>query len=176
MTRQEKKQKETIISNVEIFPWQSWQPTEKAVLCFIIQGEEVLLIHKKTGLGAGKINAPGGRIEALESPLQAAIRETEEETGLTPQNPMQVADLSFVFTNGYSLHTSVFLAHGFRGEAYETREALPIWINRSQLPFSEMWQDDPYWVPYIFQNKFVTGYFIFEEDTLLSHKTTVSSL
>jgi 8-oxo-dGTP diphosphatase len=162
-----------IVKDVGRFNWQNWQPKDKAALCFILDGEQVLLIRKKRGLGAGKINAPGGRIEAYETPLQAAIRETVEETGLTPHALQPVADLSFVFTNGYSIHSSVFLARSFQGIAYETPEAIPIWFARQALPFHEMWQDDPYWVPHIFNGEFVKGYFIYEEDTLLSYKTTI---
>ena len=101
---------ETENLHVDSFDWDSWEPTEKAVLCFVVDNDQILLIHKKTGLGAGKINGPGGRIEPGETPLEAAIRETTEETGITPIAPVQQADLSFVFTNGYSLHGSVFLA------------------------------------------------------------------
>src|SRR4051794_35353585 len=43
--------------------WAAWVPRERAVLCFIVCGGRVLLIHKKRGLGAGKVNAPGGKIE-----------------------------------------------------------------------------------------------------------------
>jgi hypothetical protein len=55
--------------------WQNWQPTMKASLCFVRQGGMVLMIRKKRGLGAGKINGPGGRLELGESALEAAIRE-----------------------------------------------------------------------------------------------------
>ena len=65
--------------HVDDIDWPLWQFTEHAVLCFIVDGDRILLIHKKTGLGAGKVNGPGGRIEPGESPLQAAVRETEEE-------------------------------------------------------------------------------------------------
>ena len=59
--------------------WDTWQPEEVATLMFIIQGDSVLLIRKKRGLGAGKINGPGGKVEGDETPLDCAIRETEEE-------------------------------------------------------------------------------------------------
>ena len=52
-----------------------WTPNMRANLVFLTRGEEVLLIHKKTGLGAGKINGPGGKLEPGESPLDAARRE-----------------------------------------------------------------------------------------------------
>ena len=41
--------------------WTGWQPKERATLLFILRDGQALLIHKKRGLGAGKINAPGGR-------------------------------------------------------------------------------------------------------------------
>ena len=45
--------------------WTTWQPQQRATLLFVIQGNQVLLIHKKRGLGAGNINGPGGRLECL---------------------------------------------------------------------------------------------------------------
>jgi 8-oxo-dGTP diphosphatase len=82
--------------------WESINVNDKAVLCYIIINEQILLIHKKIGLGAGKINAPGGRIEDGETEIQAAVRETKEETGLTPCNLIKKAELHFLFTSGYT--------------------------------------------------------------------------
>ena len=59
--------------------WNHWQPRQLANLCFIVKDGRVLLIRKKRGLGAGKINGPGGRLEPGETTLAAAIRETQEE-------------------------------------------------------------------------------------------------
>ncbi|HEY5036239.1 MAG TPA: NUDIX domain-containing protein, partial [Chthoniobacterales bacterium] len=56
--------------------WNSWQPQQRANLCFIVRGDEVLLIRKKRGFGAGKINGPGGKVEPGETALGAALRET----------------------------------------------------------------------------------------------------
>ena len=53
--------------------WETWEPNMRANLLFVVQGNRVLLIHKKRGIGAGKINGPGGKLEAGESPLEAAI-------------------------------------------------------------------------------------------------------
>lgn len=83
--------------------WESWQPTETAVLTFIEDGESLLLIHKKRGLGAGLFNAPGGRIDPGETPEQAAVRETEEEICVTPSGLTKAGILDFAFTDGYSL-------------------------------------------------------------------------
>ena len=57
--------------------WAAWKPTEYANLCFVMRDGKILLIRKKRGLGAGKINGPGGRLEPGETALAAAIRETQ---------------------------------------------------------------------------------------------------
>ena len=55
--------------------WKNWIPRERANLCFIVKGGRVLLIRKKRGLGAGKVNGPGGKIEPGETSMESAIRE-----------------------------------------------------------------------------------------------------
>ncbi len=64
--------------------WKNWVPKERGTLCFVLREGKILLIEKKRRLGAGKVNGPGGRIEPGETPEQAAIRETQEEIGITP--------------------------------------------------------------------------------------------
>ncbi|MFQ3671333.1 MAG: NUDIX domain-containing protein, partial [Verrucomicrobiia bacterium] len=81
--------------------WSAWTPREHGVLLFLLDGPRILLIEKKRGLGAGKVNAPGGRIDPGETPLQAAIRETQEEVGITPLHPTEIGRLHFHFLDGY---------------------------------------------------------------------------
>ncbi|MDG5814849.1 8-oxo-dGTP diphosphatase [Chitinispirillales bacterium ANBcel5] len=150
--------------------WPNWSFTEKAVLCFVMSGDEVMLIHKKTGLGKGKINAPGGRIEKNERAIDAAVRETIEETGVTPLNLEHMADLQFIFTDGYSLMGTVFVATAFSGNAKNTFEADPFWCKLKSIPYEKMWADDIHWLPLVLEGKKVTGQFIFKEDTMLSHQ------
>ena len=50
--------------------WTHWTPQEHATLLFVRQADRVLLIRKKRGLGARKINGPGGRLDDRESPRQ----------------------------------------------------------------------------------------------------------
>ena len=67
----------------------------RATLMFIREGNDVLLMQKLRGIGAGKINAPGGKIESGETPLEGAIRETEEELLVTPLKPRKMGELFF---------------------------------------------------------------------------------
>jgi len=156
--------------DVDEIDWELWEPTETAVVCYVFSGKEVLLIHKKTGLGNGLINAPGGRIEIAETAVEAAVRETAEETGITPVAPRQVGVLNFQFVDGYALRGYVFFADQHTGEMVETAEAAPFWAEVDRLPYDSMWEDDRYWLPLALEGKQVTGYFIFDDRKMLSKK------
>ena len=83
--------------DVNRIDWSTWKPTEYANLCFVMRGGQILLIRKKRGLGAGKINGPGGRLEKGETALESAIRETQEELGVTPTGLEHIGELFFQF-------------------------------------------------------------------------------
>ena len=53
--------------------WTCWQGVIHATLMFIVKDGRILLIEKKRGLGAGKINGPGGKIDPGEE-LEAHYR------------------------------------------------------------------------------------------------------
>jgi 8-oxo-dGTP diphosphatase len=148
--------------------WKTWEPRERATLCFLIQDGQILLIRKKRGLGAGKINGPGGRIEPGEEPHECAVRETSEEVGLTPRNVQNRGELRFQFADGYSLHCAVFVAHEFTGELIETDEALPIWTPLDSIPYDQMWADDIHWLPGVIAGGTFRGYFHFDGEKMLS--------
>ena len=148
--------------------WKTWEPRERATLCFLIQDGQILLIRKKRGLGAGKINGPGGRIEPGEEPHECAVRETSEEVGLTPLNVQIRGELHFQFADGYSLHCAVFVAHEFTGDLIETDEALPIWTPLDSIPYDEMWADDIHWLPGVIAGGTFRGYFHFDGEKMLS--------
>lgn len=153
--------------------WERWQPDDHAVLCFIRNDSRLLLIHKKRGLGQGKVNGPGGRIETGETPLQAAIRETREEVGLEPVDPCERADLSFLFADGYGMHVLVFFAGRWRGTLTETDEALPFWCDVDAIPYDQMWADDRLWLPHALQGRYVRGAFTFEGDKMIDHRISI---
>ena len=159
------------ISNID---WEKWKFTEDAVLTFIERGNELLLIHKKRGLGKGKVNAPGGRIDPGESAVEAAIRECQEEVGLTPSGLVEVGELSFIFLDGYSLKGYVFFASGFTGDLIETDEADPFWCLRSEIPYDNMWADDVHWIPPVLEGKTFKGFFTFDDDKMLSKNIEIT--
>ncbi len=154
----------------EDIDWTTWLPHEEATLLFVRQADRVLLIRKKRGLGAGKINGPGGRLDDGESPRQCAIREVQEELLVTPIGVEPRGELAFQFTDGYALYVHVFSAAGCQGEPQETGEAVPLWTPIDAIPFDEMWADDRLWFPYLLNEQTFWGRFLFNGDELLGYE------
>jgi 8-oxo-dGTP diphosphatase len=153
--------------------WQSWQPRDRATLLFVVRQGRVLLIRKKRGLGAGKINGPGGRLEAGETVAECALREVREELGVTAVGVEQRGELSFQFTDGYSIHATVFLATDCLGEPRETDEAVPLWTALEAIPYDQMWADDALWLPILLSGGRFVGRFVFAGDEMLYHDVQV---
>ena len=129
----------------------------------------MLLIRKKRGLGQGKINGPGGKMDPGETPEQCAVRETQEELGVTALHPSKHGELWFDFTDGLKMRVHVFLAKGLEGVAQETEEAIPMWTSLNRLPFEEMWEDDRYWLKELLVEKMhFTGRFRFDGEKMES--------
>lgn len=153
--------------------WSTWTPTMVATLVFVVRGHEVLLIRKKRGLGAGKINGPGGRVEAGESAEACAVREVQEELCVTPTGLARVGRLRFQFVDGLRLEATVFTATGCTGEPRETDEAIPLWTAIDRLPFHEMWADDALWLPLALAGGKFDGQFVFDGDEMLTSDVRV---
>ena len=164
---------QTRAGDVFAIDWDAWSPVDTAVLTFIRQEGRLLLILKKRGLGKGKINAPGGRIEPGETAEQAALRETREEVGLTPLGLRFAGRLEFAFVDGYSLRCHVFTASGFEGELTETDEADPFWCPEPEIPYDRMWADDRLWLPRMLAGRAFEARFVFEDDTMLWHQMSL---
>ncbi|MYG52823.1 MAG: 8-oxo-dGTP diphosphatase, partial [Rhodospirillaceae bacterium] len=119
--------------------WSTWSAVDPATLIFIIRDGQILLIHKKRGLGKGKINGPGGRLEPGEAPEAAALRELREELGVAAVDPVFVGEHRFQFVDGYSTYVHVFRAPDLRGTPVETDEAIPLWVDLDAIPYDRMW-------------------------------------
>lgn len=129
------------------------RPLRATTLCFVIDlpMRRVLLIRKKRGMGAGKWNAPGGKVDPGESSLAAASRETVEETGVTPKDPRYAGLLEFRFAEGSACWDN--LCAVYRADAYDGRlcaehdECAPEWVGLDAIPYDRMWEDDRSWLP-----------------------------
>lgn len=150
--------------------WTAWQPTVRATLMFIRDGDQVLLIRKKRGFGMGKVNGPGGKLDPGESEHDCAVRETLEELGVHARNALKRGELWFQFVDGLAMHVAVFMSHEHEGTVTETEEAAPLWTPIEEIPFERMWADDQHWLHRMLTgNEQFIGRFLFDGDAMLHH-------
>lgn len=148
----------------------------QATICLLRKDDQVLLAMKKRGFGVGKWNGVGGKVKDGETVEQAAIRETQEEIGVTPIAMKQVAVLDFHFPDvpakkDWDQQVIVFTCNKWNGEPAESEEMLPKWFKVSDVPYDQMWTDDILWMPKIFSGQKVKAEFIFSgEGKLKEHK------
>jgi len=153
--------------------------TKVLSLLFLRRDNEVLLAMKKRDFGEGRWNGVGGKVENGESIEQAMIRETEEEIGITPTIYKKVADIRFdeYFKGEPTLmHVHVFVATAWTGVPAESEEMAPKWFTLDQIPYGEMWSDDPFWLPQVLEGKKISADFKLDaSDVILNHtiKTVV---
>ena len=162
-------------SRLADFDWTDWDSSDRhaiqhATLLFVVRRHEVLLIRKKRGLGAGKINGPGGKLDPGETPLECAVREVEEEVGVTPIGVRAIGEIRFQFVDGLRIWGYVFRADDFEGTLVETDEAIPLWFSFSGIPYAEMWPDDAVWLPWLITDRRFEGrVLVGEGDSMLDH-------
>ena len=155
------------ITCIQDICWTTWKPRDIATLLFVFNRNDVLLIHKKRGLGAQKINAPGGKLHPGETTKQCAIRELHEEVGLTTHSATWCGENLFQFLDGYSMHVHVFTTHTYSGTPIETDEASPFWVDKTQIPYHAMWEDDYLWIPMMMQNIPFSGKYLFDQEHMI---------
>jgi 8-oxo-dGTP diphosphatase len=141
---------------------------------------QVLLGHKKTGLGTGKIVALGGHVEDGESPGEAAVREVKEEAGIAvdPAAMTEVAGITFLFPvrSRWNMTVNVFAATQWDGEATETAEITPRWFPVTALPLAGMWDDARYWLPRVLAGERLRATFSYEADCETVASARIESL
>ena len=139
---------------------------KKSTLCFCIKDDEVLLAMKKRGFGSGKWNGYGGKVQVEESPITAAVRELEEESGLVvdEKDLHQVALVRFYFDKNPVFECFVYMTHHWQSEPVETEEMRPQWYPISCLPFEEMWAADSKWIPLILNGEKIEAEVNFNAD------------
>ncbi|MEN0060685.1 MAG: 8-oxo-dGTP diphosphatase [Myxococcota bacterium] len=154
--------------------WAQWVADDLVTIVYVVQASRLLLIEKKRGLGRGKVNAPGGRVEPGESLAEAAARELQEEVGLTVEGPLdRRAECRYQFTDGLALHLHAFVTQDVSGRLLETDEALPFWVSPDDIPLDRMWEDNRLWVPQVLAGQHARGRFIFDGDAMGDHDLQV---
>lgn len=143
----------------------------QATLVLVVRGSEVLLAMKKRGFGAGRWNGTGGKVKEGEAVADAAVRETQEEVGITPELGEPLGHLTFHNSSKGDWVVHVFRTERWSGEPMETEEMEPRWFPADALPFDAMWPDDRIWMPYLLAGKRFRAEFWFgeQDNTIAKH-------
>lgn len=142
----------------------------EATLVYLFRGNEVLLAKKKRGFGQGKWNGPGGKLKDGETPQQAAIRETEEEIGVTPILSEPIGHIHFHDPDDSEWMVNIFRTENFQGEPKEMEEMRPQWFPIDAVPYDDCWSDDRYWFPHLIANqKFQAEIWLAKDGSVAKH-------
>lgn len=119
-------------------------------LCFVLNGDDVLLMKRGPDrrVFPNQYNGVGGHIERDEDPLDGAIREIREETGLTVRDVRlrAIYNINAGQTTGIVLF--VFTAWSDRRDAVaDEREGTLHWIRRNQVLELDLVEDIPHILP-----------------------------
>jgi len=128
-------------------------------LVFLRRENQILLAMKKRGFGAGMWNAPGGKAEPGEDMLHAAIRECQEEIGVTPSQPRLAGKITFFMPEDIDFEHDchIYVTDKWDGEPLESEEMRPKWFDIANIPYGKMWPSDELWLPYVLDDKLFTA-------------------
>ncbi|MDP8221203.1 MAG: 8-oxo-dGTP diphosphatase [Candidatus Stygibacter frigidus] len=134
-----------------------------ATLCYLKKNNETLMLYrcKKPGdTHIGKWNGLGGKVEAGETPEQCAIREVQEESGLTVTDLKLHGVITFPMFDGIDdWYVFVFTMTEFEGEMIESPEGELDWIPDDKLMELNLWEGDRIFLPWIQGGRFFSAKF-----------------
>jgi 8-oxo-dGTP diphosphatase/2-hydroxy-dATP diphosphatase len=134
-------------------------------LCVIHTDTHVLLGRKKRGLGEGKWNGFGGKVEQNEKIEDAGRREVLEEAGICVATIEKMGIVYFEYPgNQKNWEAHIFRTNEFLEDPTETEEMAPQWFAFDEIPFDDMWGDDKYWLPLLLKGVKFRGKFNFDAE------------
>ena len=114
-------------------------------LCHIEKNGCYLMLHrvkKENDLNRDKWVGIGGKFEDKESPEEANLRETLEETGLTLKNDEYRGIVTFVSDKWETEYMHIFYADKFEGTVKECDEGELCWVNKKDIFSLPIWEGD----------------------------------
>ncbi len=113
------------------------------VLCFVLDGEHVLLLHgaPTKPIWPNKYNGLGGHVERGEDVLAAARREIKEESGLDVMNVRLRGVINVDADEVVGIMLFVFLADATSTTVRASKEGWPEWIPLADLSQYDIVED-----------------------------------
>mgnify|MGYP002560125208 FL=1 len=114
---------------------------ELTVVCLLEDGGRVLLQNRKKEDWHGWA-LPGGHVEPGESFVDAAIREMQEETGLTMQSPDYRGIVDFTCEPWPAERMHLYTCTDFSGVMNDCDEGCLEWVDKAAVQDLPIWQGD----------------------------------
>ncbi len=144
-----------------------------ATLCYVMKNNHTLMLYrnkKENDFHEGKWNGLGGKFEQGESPEECAIREIKEEAGLSVKNLVMKGFITFPLFDGKDdWYVFVFVINDFEGELIDSPEGKLEWIPNEKLFDLNLWEGDTIFMKWLFQDRFFSAKFIYEDKKFLSY-------
>lgn len=105
---------------------------ELTTLCVIYNGDD-MLVEEKSWHGEDGVVFPGGHVEAGESFREAVIREMQEETGLTIEDPLLCGVKDWYELDGTRYVVLLYKATKFFGNLVSSDEGKVYWMSREEF-------------------------------------------
>lgn len=132
---------------------------------YLKMGNKILML--KYAKKWGHIYAPpGGKLESGESPLDCAIREFQEETGLTLIKP-KLKIISYWKEEKEEDSEGIvfiYIAEKYEGNLKSSEEGSLHWINIDELPKIKQFKQNEKFMDYLFKDGVFEGRFLFGEN------------
>lgn len=143
-----------------------------ATLCYVQTENKTLMMYrnrKPNDTHKGKWNGLGGKFEAGETPEQCAIREVKEECGLDVHHLILKGFITFPLFDGVDdWYVFVFVIDKFTGMLSDCAEGELSWIDNKDLLNLNLWEGDRIFLPWLNEEKFFSGEFVYEDKSLKS--------
>lgn len=98
-------------------------------VCFVVNDQHLLLLQRNHGAFLGKWDGPGGLVEFGETPVEAAVRELAEETGLRAEScELRAQLLLYNVENRLAVSSYLFVTDEWSGDLTESEEGRAEWI------------------------------------------------
>jgi mutator protein MutT len=134
-------------------------------LVFLLEDDRVLLAMKKRGFGKDRWNGVGGKLDTGETIEQTAVRECQEEIGVTPHDLEKMAIITFTFPDDQpDMIAHIYTSRRWTSKPIETEEMAPRWFNTDRIPYNDMWGDDIFWLPAVLLGKKLQASFDFNDN------------
>ena len=147
---------------------------KNTTLCYIEKDGAYLMMHrikKENDENRDKWIGIGGKLEAGESPFDAARREILEETGVRPLNLRYRGIITFVSDLYGTEYMHLFSADGYEGEIdYDCDEGKLEWVKKDVVPTLPIWEGDKIFLSMLdTEERFFSLKLVYEGDRLVSH-------